>query len=133
MPMMYNTKPCFCSSDWYFANWVRDHVQWEVLETFASSVELEIDWMEIDPELDWDTYHEGVTNAALRWMIDRAEDHWRPHNLPHTLELYRNGAFDDCFADTHNAVTGMYGGMVIPPDPIAVNLIAVLKRRHARS
>lgn len=29
--MLYNTKPCLCSSDWYFANWVRDHVQWEVL------------------------------------------------------------------------------------------------------
>lgn len=26
-PMLYDTKPCLCSSDWYFANWVRDHVQ----------------------------------------------------------------------------------------------------------
>jgi hypothetical protein len=128
-PMLYNTKPCFCSSDWYFANWVRDHVQWEVLETFASSAALGIDWKEIDPELDWHTYQEGVTNAALRWMVDHTEDRWRPHNLPHTLALYRNGELDDCFADTHNAVTGMYGGMAIPPDPIAVNLLEILKRR----
>jgi len=26
--MLYNTKPVLSSSDWYFANWVRDHVQW---------------------------------------------------------------------------------------------------------
>jgi hypothetical protein len=128
LPMLYNTKPCLCSSDWYFANWVRDHVQWEVLETFAQSITLGIDWNEIDPELDWHTYHKGVTVAALRWMLDHTEQNWLPHNLPSTYEDYTTGAFDDCFADTHNSMTGNYGGMVIMPDPIAFNLLEVLAR-----
>ncbi len=124
--MMYNTKPCLCSSDWYFANWVRDHVQWEVLETFALSIELSIDWGEIDPDVDWHTYHKGITIAALRWMVDHKDAHWLPHNLPDTYEDYTTGAFDDCFADTHNSTTGNYGGMVIMPDVIAVNLMEVM-------
>lgn len=125
--MMYNTKPCLCSSDWYFANWVRDHVQWEVLETFVMSIELGIDWGDIDPELDWHTYHKGITVAALRWMVDHREKNWLPHNIPETYEAYVTGAFDDCFADTHNSTTGNYGGMVIMPDVIAVNLMKVLE------
>ncbi|MGC9467535.1 MAG: hypothetical protein ACP5HS_03000 [Anaerolineae bacterium] len=128
MPMMYNTKPCLCSSDWYFANWVRDHVQWEVLETFAQSESLGIDWAEIDRELDWHTYQKGITIAALRWMVDHEEEHWLPHNLPSTYADYERGVFDDCFADTHNSTTGNYGGMVIMPDVIAVNLMAVMER-----
>jgi hypothetical protein len=131
LPMIYNTKPCLCSSDWYFANWVRDHVQWEVLETFAQAVDLGIDWGEVDPELDWHTYQKGITIAALRWMVDHREAHWLPHNMPWTYEDYLTGAFDDCFADTHNSVTGNYGGMVIMPDAIAVNLLDVLGREGA--
>ncbi len=125
-PMLYNTKPCLCSSDWYFANWVRDHVQWEVLETFAQAISLGIKWAEIDTELDWSSYQRAVTVAALRWMVDSKIDNWLPHNIPGSLELFRNGAFDGCFADTHNSVTGNYGGMVIPPDVIAINLLALL-------
>jgi hypothetical protein len=86
--MAYNTKPCLCASDWYFANWVRDHVQWEVLETFAQSRRLGIDWGAIDPEIDWHRYQEGITVAALCWMIDHREGNWLPHNLSWTLELY---------------------------------------------
>ena len=125
MPMLYNTKPCLCSSDWYFANWVRDHVQWEVLETFAQSLHFGIDWGQIDPEIDWHRYHEGITYAALRWMIDRKLDIWRPHNLPATLQAYQQGLMDDLFADTHNSTTGNYGGAGIGPDVIAVNLMGL--------
>ena len=126
--MMYNTKPCLCASDWYFANWVRDHVQWEVLETFAQSISLGIDWGQVDPDLDWHRYQEGITVAALRWMIDHREGNWRPHNLPWTAEIYEQGLLDDCFADTHNSTTGNYGGMGILPDVIAVNLLDILNR-----
>jgi len=128
--MLYNTKPCLCSSDWFFANWVRDHVQWEVLETFSMSVELGIDWGEIDPEIDWHRFHEGVSVAALRWMVDHTIDNWLPHNLPDTLPYFQQGAFDECFADTHNTVSGNYGGMVIMPDAIAYNLLAVLRYKR---
>jgi len=53
---LYNTKPCFCSSDWYFANWVRDHVQWEVLSVFAASSSMGIQWAKIDPDIDWKSF-----------------------------------------------------------------------------
>ncbi len=133
LPMMYNTKPCLCSSDWYFANWVRDHVQWEVLETFAQSISLGIDWDEIDPGLGWHTFHKGITVAAMRWMLDHTEEKWLPHNMPSTYDDYVAGAFDDCFADTHNSVTGNYGGLVIMPDAIAYNLLEVLAREDGGS
>jgi hypothetical protein len=126
MEMLYNTKPCFCSSDWYFANWVRDHVQWEVLQTFTESVSSGIDWGEVDPEIDWHGYHRGITVAAMRWMVDHRKENWQPHNMPSTYESYKQGHLDDCFADTHNSVTGNYGGMFIPPDIIAINIFSVM-------
>lgn len=129
-PMLYNTKPCLCSSDWYFANWVRDHVQWEVLETFALSSSYGIDWSTVDPEIDWHRYQRGVTTAALRWMLDAKVATWLPHNLPDTLALYKEGLLDSCFADTHNSVTGNYGGMAILPDVIAVNLLDLLQKNE---
>ena len=126
---LYNTKPVLSSSDWYFANWVRDHVQWEVLGVFSESAERGIYWADIDQELDWDKYQEGITVAVIRWMIDHNEDKWRPHNIPATLEGYLNGDYDYCYPDTHNSTTGNYGGMFISPDPIAVNIYNLLDRR----
>ncbi|MGI6528901.1 MAG: hypothetical protein ACOX3J_04290 [Clostridia bacterium] len=128
MPMKYNTKPCLCSSDWYFANWVRDHVQWEVLSVFADSSSRGIDWAEIDKEIDWFKFQRGITCAALRWIIDHREEKWMPHNIPSTYEQYVQGLFDGCFPDTHNCVTGNYGGMVIRPDSIAANIFAILRK-----
>ncbi len=129
-PALYNTKPCLCASDWYFANWVRDHVQWEVLETFALSSHYGIDWKTVDPDIDWRRYQQGVTTAALRWMLGANEKTWLPHNLPDTLELFEQGLLDTCFADTHNSVTGNYGGMAIPPDVIAINLLDLLQKEQ---
>ena len=126
MPMLYNTKPCLCSSDWYFANWVRDHVQWEVLAVFAQSTSNGINWSELDPEIDWLRFRQGITLAAARWMIDHTKEKWMPHNIPETYEEYAKGAFDGCFPDTHNSATGNYGGMFISPAAIADNLFAIL-------
>ena len=123
---LYNTKPCFSSSDWYFANWVRDHVQWEVLQTFSMSSAHGIDWAKIDPEIDWKTFHEGITNAAIRWMNVHTDDNWRPHNIPSTFEAYQRGDLDYCFPDTHNSITGNYGGMFIMPEPIANNIYSII-------
>lgn len=128
MKMLYDTKPCFCSSDWYFANWVRDHVQWEVLSVFNQSEAEGIRWNEIDREIDWLRYQAGITLAACEWMVDSSLDRWMPHNIPSTYDDYARGAFDGCFPDTHNAVTGNYGGMFIMPSPIADNLYAVIDR-----
>ncbi|TDD99012.1 hypothetical protein [Jiangella asiatica] len=128
LPMTYNTKPCLCSSDWYFANWVRDHVQWEVLTTFALAAGHGLDLAAADPEIDWRRYQEGVTWAAVRWLLEHRDDTWRPHNLPDSLRLYREGRFDLCLPDTHNATTGLYGGMAIMPDTVAVNLLDLLPK-----
>ena len=128
IPMLYNTKPVLSSSDWYFANWVRDHVQWEVLAVFAQSIANGIRWEEVDPEIDWMKFHRGITNAAIRWMNVHTDDNWRPHNIPETYDRYKEGAFDYCFPDTHNATTGNYGGMFIPPSAIADNIYYLLDR-----
>lgn len=125
-PMLYNTKPCLCSSDWYFANWVRDHVQWEVLAVFSQSASGGINWAELDPEIDWLRFRQGITLAAARWMIDHTKEKWMPHNIPETYDDYAKGAFDGCFPDTHNSATGNYGGMFISPAAIADNLFAIL-------
>ncbi|MCE5250185.1 hypothetical protein LLG96_08185, partial [bacterium] len=127
--MMYNTKPCLCSSDWYFANWVRDHVQWEVLSVFNLSGNYGIDWDTVDPEINWNRYFKGVTIAAIRWMHTSTDNDWRPHNLPETYEPFRNGEFDYCFADTHNSTTGNYGGAFIGPQLIAENIYALIDRK----
>jgi hypothetical protein len=128
--MLYNTKPCLCSSDWYFANWVRDHVQWEVLETFSRSLNHHIDWSKEDPAVDWHTFHKGVTVAAMRWMLDHTDGTWLPHNIPSSLPLYRAGKLDLCFADTHNTTSGNYGGAAIMPDGIAVNILGLLEKEQ---
>jgi hypothetical protein len=124
--MIYNTKPVLSSSDWYFANWVRDHVQWEVLAVFSESGKRGIRWDEVDPEIDWKRFHEGVTVAAIRWINVHTDNNWRPHNIPDTYDNYLKGDYDYCYPDTHNSTTGNYGGMFILPDPIAVNIYGVL-------
>ena len=126
---LYNTKPVFSSSDWYFANWVRDHVQWEVLSVFAQSASEGINWAKVDPEIDWKTYHEGITNAAIRWISVHTDDNWRPHNIPTTYGAYKRGDFDYCFPDTHNSITGNYGGMFITPGAIVDNIYAIMDNR----
>lgn len=126
LPMIYNTKPCLCSSDWFFANWVRDQVQWEVLETFNLSQEHGIRWHEVDPGVDWKRYRKGVTVAAMRWMLDAKVPNWLPHNIPSSYALYKEGKLDLCFADTHNTTTGNYGGAGIMPDAIGLNILAIL-------
>ena len=117
--IMYCTKPCLCCSDWYFANWVRDFVQWEVLSCINQATSLGIRWEEIDPELDWLTYIKGVTSAAFNFMGDHKKNNWRPHNIPDTLDAYERGEYDGCYSDTLNSVTGNTGGMFIHPSAIA--------------
>ena len=112
---MYNTKPCFCATDWWLANWVDNHVQWEVLQTFAISHQLGIDWGEIDPEIDWHRYQKGITIAVLRWMIDHEET----INTTYPLDLVKSGVLDTLYADAHNTTTGIYAGGPIMPDVIA--------------
>tara|TARA_R110002050_G_scaffold141496_2_gene266709 strand:+ start:63963 stop:66098 length:2136 start_codon:yes stop_codon:yes gene_type:complete len=128
--MIYNTKPVLSSSDWYFANWVRDHVQWEVLAVFSSSANRRIRWDKIDTQIDWKRFHEGITNAAIRWINVHTDNNWRPHNIPSTYESYLKGDFDYCYPDTHNSTTGNYGGMFIMPDPIVLNIYSVIDNKN---
>jgi len=121
-PMLYFTKPCLCPSDYYHANWVVDHVQWEVLASFGLSYHIGLDWNELDPEIDWELYQEGITNAAFYWMVVRGEP---------ITELWHN--FDDSvpdyyYADAHGTTSLMFSGGPIGPDSIALNAVACLER-----
>lgn len=129
--LLYNTKPVLSSSDWYFANWVRDHVQWEVLSVFVDVARYNLKWDEIDPEIDWLKYQEGITNAGVRWMMAQTVDrNWLPHNLPETYERYQKGEYDYAYPDTHNSISGNYGGMMIMPDRIAENIYYLMDRKE---
>jgi len=125
IPQVYNTKPCLCSTDWWLANWVTNHVQWEVLLTFVMSTELGIDWGEIDREIDWHSYQKGITVAVLRWMIDH-EDTLKT-TCP--LDQVKSGAMDALWADAHDCTTGIYDGPPwIMPDMIAANIYTLLDK-----
>ena len=77
------------------------------------------------PEINWRIFHEGITNAGIRWMNDHRDNNWRPHNIPSTYATYQRGDFDYCFPDTHNSITGNYGGMFIMPETIANNIYGI--------
>ena len=124
-PMVYNTKPCLCASDWYLANRLQSHVQWEVLLTFALSAQMGIDWGQVAPEINWHRHERGITAAALRWMID----HENVQGTTFPRDLVESGALDMLFADAHDTTTGVYSGGPLMPDPIAVNLQDLLDRK----
>jgi hypothetical protein len=127
---LYNTKPCLCSSDWYFANWVRDFVQWEVIHCYDMAISRGIRWEEIDRELDWAKFAEGVVTASFNMFNKTGEKPtWRPHNIPATYDLYLEGAYNGCMADTYNSVTGNIGGMFIRPDAVATAVYDILDRK----
>jgi hypothetical protein len=125
---LYNTKPCLNMTGWYLSNWVSKHVQWEVLQSFARSSELGIDWGKIDPEIDWHRFQKGITVAALRWMVDHNDATHKATPPPSDADLVKRGLLDTYFYDTYDSVNGDYRGALIPPDPIAINLAAVLER-----
>ncbi|MBR2950261.1 MAG: hypothetical protein IKC46_10385 [Lachnospiraceae bacterium] len=129
---LYATKPCLCSSDWYFANWVRDHVQWEVQASFDISARLGFDWTKIDPEIDWHTFEKGIACASFHWTLLKETNTWRPHNIPASYDLYQQGLFDYCYADTHNTMTGNIGGMCIMPAITGALLYDVLDREAGK-
>ncbi|NPV78704.1 MAG: hypothetical protein HPY52_00290 [Firmicutes bacterium] len=127
IPMMYNTKPCFCSTCWFLSDWVSKHVQWEVLQVFAMSSKLGIDWAQIDPDIDWNQFQKGVTTAVLRWMIDHEDAEWM-YRSEFPAELLSNGTWDTLFCDTFDPVNNTYGGGPIMPEVIADNILLILQR-----
>jgi hypothetical protein len=115
MPMVYNTKPCLNTTCWYLSDWTAKHVQWEVLTVFEMSDNLGIDWAEIDPEVDWSTYHRGVTTAVLRWMIDHEDAEWM-FRSEFQSDAVKRGDWDALFVDTFDPVADTYGGGPIMPN-----------------
>ena len=125
---LYNTKPCLNQTVWYGSSWVDNHVQWEVLRTFANSSDLGIDWGKADPEIDWHRYQKGITVAVMRWMVDHRDPAHKATPPAADAELVKRGALDTFFYDVHDSVAGYYRGALIEPSIIAVNLWAVLDR-----
>ena len=127
LPMIYNTKPCFNSTNWFLSDWVSRHVQWEVLAVFATSGELGIDWAKLDPEVDWNRYHRGITTAVLRWMIDHNDPEWMlKSGFP--PELIVDGTWDAGFADAFDPVSNIYKGGPIRPEAITKNILLLLEK-----
>ena len=126
MQMVYNTKPCLNSTAWFLSDWVSKHVQWEVLQVFEHSWKNGIDWAVIDPEIDWHTYHRGVTTAVLRWMIDHSDPAWM-FMSEYPREWVGSGQWDMLWADTFDPVKGSYGGGPISSSEIAENIQIVMQ------
>jgi hypothetical protein len=95
------------------------------------SEKLGIDWAEVDPEVDWNTYQRGVTSAVLRWMIDHEDPEWM-FRSEFPGEAIENGAWDTLFSDTFDPVSDTYGGGPIMPEAIAANIQIVMKH-HRRT
>ncbi len=127
LPMIYNTKPCFCSTSWFLSDWTAKHVQWEVLTVFAKSERHGIDWSKIDPEVDWNTYQRGITTAVLRWMIDHKDPDWMFRSEFPSQDTEK-GEWDTCFSDTFDPVSGTYGGAPIMPTVVGDNILIVRKQ-----
>ncbi|MHB9033813.1 MAG: hypothetical protein ACYC6L_12295 [Anaerolineae bacterium] len=121
LPMLYNTKPCLNSTSWFLSDWVSHCVEWEVLLIFAHSHQLGIDWAAIDPEIDWNKYHRGVSTAVLRWVVDHTDPEWM-FRSEFPEEWTANGLFDMEWTDTFDPVKGSYGGGPINPSGISENV-----------
>ena len=125
LPMLYNTKPCLNSTSWFLSVWVSKHVQWEVLQVFAQSHKLGIDWAAIDPEIDWNKYHRGITTAVLRWVVDHTDPEWM-FRCEFPPQRMADGSFDMEWADTFDPVNGSYGGGPLSSSRIMENILIMI-------
>ena len=121
---LYNTKPCFCATDWATTSWIDAEVEWEVIEILATAHDLGIDWAEVDPEIDWHRYEEGIACATTWWMLDKSLAGQYPFDVD--LEL---GNLDGLFADQHDPVTNELLGWQLMPDQYASLIMNVLERK----
>jgi hypothetical protein len=120
---LYCTKPCLCATDWVTNSWVDTHVQWEVVQSLALAGELGIDWVQVDPAIDWHRYAEGIASAATHWILDKS----RAAELPYSEDLAL-GNLDGVLADAHDPITGQNWGMQLEADYVALLLMDVLER-----
>ena len=121
---LYNTKPCFCVTDWATTSWVDAQVEWEVIEVLSQSREYGIDWGEVDREIDWHRYEEGIACATTWWMLDSS----RADELPLDVDLGL-GNLDGMFADQHDPVADEHLGWQLFPEDYANIIMNVLERR----
>ncbi len=122
---LYNTKPCFCVTDWATTSWVDAQVEWEVIEILSQSREYGIDWGEVDTEINWHRYEEGIACATTWWMLDSS----RADELPLDIDLGL-GNLDGMFADQHDPVTDEHLGWQLSPEDYANIILNVLERRE---
>ncbi len=121
---LYNTKPCFCATDWATTSWVDAQVEWEVIEILSQSREYGIDWGEVDKEIDWHRFEEGIACANTWWMLDSS----RADELPLDIDLAL-GNLDGMFADQHDPVTDDHMGWQLFPEDYANIIMNVLERK----
>lgn len=123
---LYNTKPCFCATDWATTSWVDTQVEWEIVEILSQSREYGIDWAAVDPDIDWHKYEEGIACATTWWMLDSS----RADELPLDIDLAM-GNLDGMFADQHDPVADEHLGWQLRPEDYANIIMNVLERKKA--
>ncbi|NLV73702.1 MAG: hypothetical protein GXY52_03305 [Chloroflexi bacterium] len=129
-PMLYNTKPCLCSTAWFLSDWVSKCVLWEVLRVFGDSWRHGIDWGLVDPELDWHTYHRGILTAVLRWMVDHKDPDW-VWRSEFSGDWIADGSWDTLWSDTFDPVKGSYGGGPIGGSAIAEGIHILMQYAYS--
>lgn len=136
-PRAYQPTPLFGSTAWHAMDWSTRTILWHVLMLFELFGTFGIEWAQVDPEIDWDTFHKGVTHAGLRWMADHTDPTWiervRKEKIDSSeavLRLALSGALDTLVPDNHDPVRDAYGGMqiFIAPDTLASNILQRLAR-----
>ena len=127
-PMTYHTNPLFGGTGWRYMAWSDRCVHWQIISLIDLSLQMGIDWSEIDDDIDWDRYQKGAILAGMRLLADHKNMEWRVHSEDVNDE-FKAGMMDMFIADTFDPVAFTYGGLGIriPPDALANCIINFLE------
>jgi hypothetical protein len=132
--MLYHPKPLFGATAWHAIDWTTRHILWQTLMLFELYGDLGIDWAEIDPEIDWATFHKGITHAGLRWIADSKDKDWMSQIAfeEKLHDMLLKGKLDMIVPDNYDPVTNKYYHLCvfIAPDTLASNIIQIMKKEE---
>jgi len=127
-PMVYHTNPLFGGTGWRYMAWTDRCVHWQIISLIDLSIQMGINWSEIDHDIDWEKYQKGAILAGMRLLADHKNMEWRVHSEDVNDE-FKAGKMDMYVADTFDPVAFTYGGLNIriPPDALANCIIHFIK------
>ncbi len=127
-PMVYHTNPLFGGTGWRYMAWSNRTVHWQVISLIDLSIQMGINWSDIDDDIDWNRYQKGAILAGMRLLTDHKDLNWKLHSEDVNDE-FNAGKMDMFVADTFDPLAYTYGGLYvrIPPDALANCIIHFLK------